>query len=110
MASPWRIVFRPAHVNWSSSALSVKNGAAVYWWIRRKSASAMTPATASTSQVSQASCRRPAIGGAATRSAGAAEGVAAIAVRDSLSHPLFGEAEAAGQPAELAVAPVQAMQ
>src|SRR5262249_13055757 len=54
-ASPCRIRFRPAHVNWISSRLSVNSGASLTWWNRRNSARTVTATSATTSQRGQVS-------------------------------------------------------
>src|SRR5215510_1848023 len=69
-ASPCRIRFRPAHVNWISSRLSVKSGASPTWWNRRNSASPVTAIRATTSHCGQVS--------------GSASGLAARASADSI--------------------------
>src|SRR5262249_8204250 len=50
---PWRIRFKPAHVNWISSRLSVNSGAPLTWWKRRNSASTVTATRATTSHRGQ---------------------------------------------------------
>ena len=72
-----RVRFIPAHVNCTSSALSLKRGAAVKSWNRRASATRSTPVTAMVSQVSHLDCAPTA--GAAS-SADVVDGVCAIAV------------------------------
>src|SRR5215470_17838024 len=54
-ASPCRIRFKPAHVNWISSRLSVNSGASPTWWNRRNSASRVTATRATTSHRGQVS-------------------------------------------------------
>src|SRR5215475_14970465 len=54
-ASPCRIRFRPAHVNWISSRLSVNSGASPTWWNRRSSASTVSATNAPTSHRGQVS-------------------------------------------------------
>src|SRR5215467_3215929 len=77
-ASPCRIRFRPAHVNWISSRLSVNSGASPTWWNRRNSATTVTTTRAATSHRGHVS---GSASGLVTRaSADSIDGVAATGV------------------------------